>query len=56
MSGTSDKVKAKDVMSTPVITVDESESSTRVSELMVKHNIGSIIVVNQEEEPGWHHN
>jgi len=51
MSGTSDKVKAKDVMSTPVITVDESESSTQVSELMVKHNIGSIIVVNRKKNP-----
>lgn len=51
MSGSSNVVKAKDVMSTPVITVDESESSARVSELMVKHNVGSIIVVNRRKNP-----
>ena len=51
MSDTSRNVKAKDVMSFPVITVDESESSMRVSELMMKHNIGSIIVVNRKKNP-----
>ncbi len=51
MSDTSRNVKAKDVMSFPVVTVDESESSMRVSELMMKHNIGSIIVVNRKKNP-----
>jgi CBS domain-containing protein len=51
MSEAGDKVKAKDVMSAPVITVDDSESSARVSELMVEHNIGSIIVVNRKKNP-----
>lgn len=51
MSDASSEVKAKDVMSSPVITIDESESSMRVSELMVEHNIGSIIVVNRKRNP-----
>jgi len=51
VSGTSRGVKAKEVMSSPVITVEESESSAKVSELMVKHNIGSIIVVNRKKNP-----
>jgi len=51
VSDTSRGVKAKEVMSSPVITVEESESSAKVSELMVKHNIGSIIVVNRKKNP-----
>jgi len=51
MSEVSSEVKVKDIMSAPVITVNESESAMRVSELMVKHNIGSIIVVGKRKKP-----
>ncbi len=51
MSEASREVKVKDVMSSPVITVDESESAALVSQLMVKHNIGSIIVVSKKKHP-----
>jgi len=51
MSEVSSEVKVKDIMSAPVITVDESESAMRVSQLMVKHNIGSIIVVGKKKKP-----
>lgn len=51
MSGASREVKVKDVMSSPVITVSESESAALVSKLMVKHNIGSIVVVSKKKDP-----
>ena len=51
MSEASREVKVKDVMSSPVITVDESESAAVVSQLMVKHNIGSIVVVGKKKAP-----
>ena len=51
MSEASNEVKAKEVMSAPVITVDETESSMRVAQLMTEHSIGSIIVVNKKKNP-----
>lgn len=51
MSEVSSEVKVKDIMSTPVITVGESESAVRVAQLMSKHDIGSIIVVSKKKNP-----
>jgi CBS domain-containing protein len=51
MSEASREVKVKDVMSSPVITVGESESAAAVSQLMVKHNVGSVIVVSKKKDP-----
>lgn len=44
-------VKAKDVMSSPVITVKESENIVKVAKLMDKHGIGCVIVVDKKENP-----
>jgi len=44
-------VTAKDVMTRPVVTVDEDESAVRAAQLMERHNIGGVIVVNKEGKP-----
>lgn len=41
----------KDVMSSPVITVEENALANRVAELMDKHDVGCIIVTTKEEKP-----
>ena len=44
-------LRVKDVMSSPVITVKEATSVDRAAQLMGKHNIGCIIVTNEEGMP-----
>jgi len=41
----------KDVMSSPVVTIDENAPANRVAELMDKHGYGCIIVVNKQGKP-----
>lgn len=45
------KMLVKDVMSSPVITVEENATANRVAELMNKHALGCIIVANKEGKP-----
>jgi len=45
------KMLVKDVMSSPVITVEENALANRVAELMDKHDVGCIIVTTKEEKP-----
>jgi len=45
------KMLVKDVMSSPVITVEENAPANRVAELMDKHDVGGIIVTTKEEKP-----
>ncbi|MEM2263211.1 MAG: CBS domain-containing protein [Candidatus Bathyarchaeia archaeon] len=45
------KMLVRDVMSSPVITVDEEATAVRVAELMEKHELGCIIVTNKEGKP-----
>lgn len=44
-------VKAKDVMTSPVITVKESENIVKVAKLMDKHKIGCVIVIDRKGNP-----
>ena len=44
-------VTAKDVMTSPVITVRENETVMKAAQLMEKSNVGGIIVVNREGRP-----
>lgn len=44
-------IPVNDVMSTPVIKVYESETVESVANLMDRHNLGSIVVVNDEGYP-----
>jgi CBS domain-containing protein len=45
------EVKVKDVMSTPVVTVNINASIDEVASLMIKENIGSVIVIDEFENP-----
>jgi len=49
--GLRSRMLVRDVMSSPVITVDEEAPANRVAELMEKHGLGCIIVVNKEGKP-----
>lgn len=41
----------KDVMSSPVITIQENESANKVALLMEKHKVGCIVVTAENERP-----
>jgi len=45
------KMLVKDVMSSPVITVNEDSTVKEVAKLMAKHNIGCVIVTKDKEKP-----
>jgi CBS domain-containing protein len=45
------KLLVKDVMTSPVITIDENGSVRKVAQLMDKNDVGSIIVTNREGKP-----
>lgn len=45
------KMLAKDVMSSPVVTIDEDASVNRAAELMDKDDLGCIIVTDKEGKP-----
>jgi len=45
------RMLVKDVMSNPVITVDENASINHVAELMDKHELGCIIVTGKDGKP-----
>jgi CBS domain-containing protein len=45
------RMLVKDVMSSPVITVDEDATAVHVAELMEKHELGCIIVVGRGGKP-----
>lgn len=45
------RMLVRDVMSSPVITVEEEATANHVAELMDKHGLGCIIVTNEEGKP-----
>lgn len=45
------RMLVKDVMSSPVVTIEEDEPVNRVAELMNKQGLGCIIVTNKEGKP-----
>ncbi len=49
--GLRSRMLVKDVMSSPVITIDEESQANQVAELMDKHGLGCIIVTSKEEKP-----
>jgi len=49
--GLRSRMLVKDVMSSPVITIDENAPANRVAELMDKHGLGCIIVTSKEGKP-----
>jgi CBS domain-containing protein len=44
-------VEVKDVMSSPVHTVKESDNVTKVAKTMARNNIGSVIVIDKKHKP-----
>ncbi len=49
--GLRSKMLGKDVMSSPVVTIDENASANQVAELMDKHGLGCIIVTGKKGKP-----
>ncbi len=49
--GVREMALVKDVMTSPVITVDESASVREVASLMDQHKVGCIIVTGKDEKP-----
>jgi len=47
----SSRLLVKDVMSSPVVTIEESAPANRVAELMDKHGLGCIIVTSRKGKP-----
>jgi CBS domain-containing protein len=45
------RMLVKDVMSSPVITIDEDAPANHVAELMDKHALGCVIVTSKEAKP-----
>ena len=45
------KMLVKDVMSSPVVTIDENAPTNRVAELMDKNDLGCIIVTSNDGKP-----
>ena len=49
--GLRSKMLVKDVMSSPVITIEENTPANKAAELMDKHGLGCIIVTSKEAKP-----
>jgi len=49
--GLRSKMLVKDVMSSPVVTIDESATANRVAVLMDKDDLGCVIVTNKDGKP-----
>jgi CBS domain-containing protein len=45
------KMLVKDVMSSPVVTIEENAPATKVAELIDKHGLGCIIVTSKQGKP-----
>jgi len=45
------RMLVKDVMTSPVITIDEDESSYKAAQLMDQNDVGCIVVTSKEEKP-----
>jgi predicted transcriptional regulator len=45
------RLLVKDIMSSPVITIDENGSVRKVAQLMDKNDVGSVMVTNKESKP-----
>jgi CBS domain-containing protein len=45
------KMLAKDVMSSPVVTVDETETTNNIAIKMSNEKLGAVIIINKEKKP-----
>jgi CBS domain-containing protein len=49
--GIRERMLVKDVMSSPVITINENETASKAAQLMNKHNVGCIVVIGKQGKP-----
>jgi len=49
--GIRERILVKDVMSSPVTTIDENETAAKAAQLMDKHNVGCIVVTSKQGKP-----
>lgn len=49
--GLRSRMLVRDVMSSPVVTIDENAPANQVAELMDKHGLGCIVVTSKEGKP-----
>jgi len=49
--GLSPKMLVRDIMSSPVVTMDENETSNKAAEIMDQNNLGAVIVQNKIGTP-----
>jgi len=49
--GLRSRMLVKDVMSSPVVTIEEDAPTNRVAELMEKHELGCVIVTSEKGKP-----
>jgi CBS domain-containing protein len=45
------KMLVKDIMSSPVVTLDEDATSNKVASLMEKNDLGAVVVINKNGKP-----
>jgi len=49
--GIRERMLVKDVMSSPVVTINENEPAQKAAQLMDKHNVGCIVVISKQGKP-----
>lgn len=49
--GIRERMLVKDVMSSPVITIEENETADKAARLMARHNVGCIVVIGKQGKP-----
>jgi len=49
--GIRERMLVKDVMSSPVLTIGESETADKAARLMAKNNVGCIVVIGKQGKP-----
>jgi len=45
------RMLVKDIMSSPVVTMDENETANKAAQLMDKHDVGCVIVTSKQGKP-----
>ena len=49
--GIRERMLVKDIMSSPVVTIDENETVNKAAQLMDKHGVGCVIVTSKQGKP-----
>jgi len=49
--GIRERMLVKDIMSSPVVTIDENETADKAAQLMDKHDVGCVIITSKQGKP-----